>query len=127
MTDSASADSTGTPAAPAGGTASTLTHSEFVAAYTSGRLRVNIAPKQAAEFLSRRMMLPWVLLPIFGAGVALALVGHWIIGIIVFLVALGLRWLTRATAPGYIMQRILSDGVFYDEVKARGFLFVEGH
>jgi hypothetical protein len=127
MTDSAPAPTPPPAAAPAGGSASTLTHSELVAAYTSGRLRVNIAPKQAAEFLSRRMLLPWVLLPVFGAGVALAIVGHWIIGLIVFLIGLGLRWLTRATAPGYIMQRILADGAFYEEVKGLGFLFVEGH
>jgi hypothetical protein len=103
-----------------------LTHAEFVAAYTSGRLRVNIVPKPAGEFLGRRMLLAWVLLPIFGAGVALALVGHWIIGLIVFLAGLGLRWLTRATAPGYIMQRVLADRAFYEDVRERGFMVVEG-
>lgn len=119
---------TGTPvaAASAGGAAPTLSHAEFVAAYTSGRLRVDIAPKPAAEFLSRRMLLAWVLLPIFGAGVALALTGHWIIGLVVFLVGLGLRWLTRATAPGYIMQRALADRAFYEEVRERGFMVIAG-
>ena len=113
-------------AAPSGGAAPVLTHAEFVAAYTSGRLRVNIVPKPAGEFLGQRMLLAWVLLPIFGAGVALALVGHWIIGLIVFLIGLGLRWLTRATAPGYIMQRVLADRGFYEDVRERGFMVIEG-
>jgi len=116
-----------TAPAPAEPAASALTHAEFVAAYTSGRLKVNIVPKEAARFLSRRMMLPWILLPVFGIAVAIALVGHWIIGCLIFAAGLGLRWLSRATAPGYIMQRALADRVFYDEVQALGFLLVEGN
>jgi len=103
-----------------------LSHSEFVAAYTSGRLKVNIVPKDAASFLAQRMMLPWVLLPIFGISIACALVGQWIIAGLAFALAIGLRWLSRATAPGYILQRSLTDGAFYEEVRGRGFLLVEG-
>jgi hypothetical protein len=125
MTDSTQAPAP-PAAAPRGDAVPALTHAEFVAAYTSGRLRVNIVPKPAGEFLGRRMLLAWVLLPIFGAGVALALMGHWIIGLIVFLLGLGLRWLTRATAPGYIMQRVLADRAFYEDVRERGFMVVEG-
>ena len=106
--------------------APTLNHAEFVAAYTSGRLQVNIPPKEAAIFLSQRMLLPWILLPIFGIAVATALVGHWIIGALIFGFALGLRWLSRKTAPGYLLQRALGDAAFYEEVKRLGLLYTEG-
>jgi len=103
-----------------------LTHSEFVAAYTSGRLRVDIAPKAAAKFVAARMLLPWVLLPLFGLAVACALNRAWILSGLFFLSALGLRALSRATAPGYILHRALQDAAFYAEVSALGLLQTEG-
>jgi hypothetical protein len=104
----------------------TLTHSEFVAAYTSGRLRVDIDPKSAAKFISARMLLPWILLPLFGLAVACALNGAWILCAIFFLGALGLRTLSRATAPGYVLHRALQDAAFYREVAALGLLRTQG-
>ena len=104
----------------------TLSHSEFVAAYTSGRLRVDIDPKAAAKFISVRMLLPWILLPLFGLAVACALNGAWILCAIFFLGALALRTLSRATAPGYVLHRALQDAVFYREVTALGLLHTRG-
>ena len=104
----------------------TLRHSEFVAAYTSGRLQVNIDPKAAAKFVSARMLLPWVLLPLFGIAVACALIGAWVPSVIVFVVAMALRAATHMTAPGYVMHRALSDADFYNEVRSLGLLRVEG-
>jgi hypothetical protein len=104
----------------------TLTHSEFVTAYTGGRLRVDVDPKAAAKFVSARMLLPWVLLPLFGLAVASALNGAWIFCAIFFLGALGLRTLSRTTAPGYILHRALQDAAFYREVAALGLLHTQG-
>ncbi|HEY4375235.1 MAG TPA: hypothetical protein VGN52_25150 [Burkholderiales bacterium] len=103
-----------------------LKHSEFVAAYTSGRLKVTIAPKAASRFVSGRAMLPWLLLPLFGFAAATALVGSWTISVIFFVGALALRAVTHMTAPGYILHRALSDATFYYEVRGLGLLRTEG-
>jgi hypothetical protein len=114
-------ETTGTDASPA-----TLTHAEFVAAYTSGRLRVDIDKKSAGKFISARMLLPWILLPLFGLAVACALNAAWILCTIFFLGALGLRTLSRTTAPGYVLHRALQDAAFYREVAALGLLHTRG-
>lgn len=103
-----------------------LRHSEFVAAYTSGRLRVEINPKAAAKFVAARMLLPWVLLALFGIAFACALVDAWVPSVIVFVMALALRAATHMTAPGYIMHRALSDAAFYNDVRTIGLLRVTG-
>jgi len=103
-----------------------LTHSEFVAAYTSGRLRVEIPPATAAKFVAARMLLPWALLPLFGLAVACALNRAWILSGVFFLAAIGLRALSRATAPGYLLHRALQDAAFYGEISALGLLRTQG-
>jgi hypothetical protein len=64
-----------------------MTHEEFVAGYQQGRLRVHIDREAAARFVSGRAMLPLVMLPILGLGVALALVGYVIAGVGIFIAA----------------------------------------
>ena len=97
-----------------------MTHTEFVAAYQAGRVKVTIDRNSAKRFVSGRGLLPFVLLPVLGISVAIALIGHYIVGAIVFLLALGLRWLVRAGAQGFVLQRALRDERFYtDAVAAR--------
>jgi hypothetical protein len=85
-----------------------MTHAEFVAAWREGRLRVEVDRKAAARAVSARLMLPFVLLPMMGAGVALALVGRYLIGAAVFLAAFGLRFAVRRSAAGFVLQRALA-------------------
>ncbi len=99
-----------------------MSHTEFVAGYTSGRLLVAVPPGPAAKFIAARMWLPWVLLPLFSAAVAFALLHAWVIAIVCFAIALVLRGAVRATAAGYIRQRALADAAFYEEVSAAGLL-----
>ena len=101
-------------------------HNAFVAAYAAGQLRVNVDAKAAARFISARMLLPWVMLPLFGIAVVLALNHAWLPAVLVFLLALGLRTISGATAPGYVLQRALADAAFYDEVRRLGLLRIEG-
>ena len=54
-----------------------MTHTEFRNAYAAGRIRVDIDPGQAARYSSARLLLPFIMLPLLGTGVALALIG-WI-------------------------------------------------
>lgn len=99
-----------------------MTHAEFVEAYRQGRLKVQVDKPAAARMVSARLMLPLVLLPVMGLGVALALVGYLAFGALVFVAALGLRYAVRRSAPGFVLQRALADERFYAEALASGLL-----
>jgi hypothetical protein len=99
-----------------------MTHEEFVAAYREGKVTVQVDQKAAARLVSRQMMLPLVMLPFFGVAVALALVGYFIAGVVVFLLAFGFRYFVRSTSRGFLLTRALQDSKFYDEAVAAGIL-----
>jgi hypothetical protein len=99
-----------------------MTHAEFVAAYRAGRLQAQVDRAAAARLVSARMMLPLVLLPVMGLGVALALVGYFVAGALVFLAAIAFRFAVRRSAPGFVLQRALQDERFYDDAVASGLL-----
>ena len=100
-------------------------HAEFVAAYRAGRAKVAIDRAGAARFVSARMLLPFVLLPLLGAAVALALLGHFVIGALLFVVTLVLRQAVRASGQGFVLSRALADAEFYRTVCAAGIVRVE--
>jgi len=100
-------------------------HAEFVAAYRAGRARVTIDRAGAARFVSGRTLLPFVVLPFLGIAVALALVGHFVIGALLFVLALVVRQAVRASGQGFVLSRALADAEFYRAVCAAGILRVE--
>lgn len=102
-----------------------MTHAEFVEAYRHGRVRVTVDRAAAARFVSGRAMLPLVLLPILGLGVALAIVGYVWAGVAVFLAALLIRFLVKRSSEGFLLWRALRDADFYRQVLAAGVLSVE--
>lgn len=102
-----------------------MTHQEFVAAYQAGRIRVQVDREAAARFVAGRAMLPLVLLPILGLGVALALVGYVIAGVAVFVAALVVRYVVRRSSDGFLLWRALRDAEFYRQVVAAAVLRVE--
>jgi hypothetical protein len=93
-----------------------MTHEEFVAAYRQGRLHVRIDREAASRFVAGRAMLPLVLLPIIGLGVALAMVGYVWSGVAVFLMALLIRFLVKRSSEGFLLWRALRDAEFYRQV-----------
>lgn len=99
-----------------------MTHAQFVVAYEEGRLKVHVDPEGAARHVSARLLLPFVLLALLGVAVALALTGRYIVGGLLFVAALALRYAVRRTAPGFILQRALADERFYAEAVASGLL-----
>jgi hypothetical protein len=99
-----------------------MTHAEFVAAYQSGKLRANIDHKLAGRWVSARMLLPFLLLPIFGAAVALALNRAWPWAIGALVLAFGLRGLVRASAPGFVLKQALASETAYQELTANGII-----
>jgi hypothetical protein len=102
-----------------------LTHEEFVAAYQAGRIRVQIDRDAAARFVAGRAMLPLVLLPVLGLGVALALVGYTLSGLALLLGALLLRYVVRRSSDGFLLWRALRDAEFYRQVRTAQVLTVE--
>jgi hypothetical protein len=103
-----------------------MTHAEFVAAYEAGRIRVSVNRDAASRFVARHAMLPLVLLPVLGLGVALALVDYIVTGTLIFLGALLLRFIVRRSSGGFIVWRALQNAEFYRQVTAAKVLSIEG-
>ena len=101
-------------------------HDAFVAGYRAGSLRVEVDRERAARLVSARLLLPFVVLPVLGVAVALALLGHWLIGALVFALALAARHLVRASSRGYVVFRALEDACFYREMVAAQVIRIEG-
>lgn len=102
-----------------------MSHAEFVAAYASGTVRVRVDRERAAKLVSARLMLPFVLLPLLGLAVALALTGRLFAGIALFLLVLVLRYGIRASSQGFVLSRALQSPAFYQEALAAGILQVD--
>ena len=84
-----------------------MTHREFIDAYRAGQLRVEIEPPAAARYLSARLLLPFVALPVLGCGVALALVGWLWTGLAVLAAGVAIPRLIRRSAPHFLLTQAL--------------------
>jgi len=99
-----------------------VTHAEFVAAYTRGEIKFEIDPQGAARLLSRQLLLPFVAMPVAGAGVALALVGWIYTGLAVIAAAIVVPRLIKRSAPHFVLTQALQDAAVYDETMKTGVL-----
>ena len=104
-----------------------MTHSEFIAAYQRGELKVEIEPKAAERFLSARLLLPFIALPVLGMGVALALVGWIYTGLAIIAVGFVAPRLIKRGAPRFVLTQALQDAALYEEVTKSGLLRVKTH
>ncbi len=96
-----------------------MTHAEFVAAYREKRITVQLDPLLAGKFLSARLLLPLFMLPVLGAGVALALLGYVWAGLAVIALAIVAPRLLKRSAPYFLLTQALEDEtVFNDLVRA---------
>jgi hypothetical protein len=93
-----------------------MTHAEFVAAYRRGEIRVEFDPRGAARFLSARLLLPFVMMPILGIGVAVALVGWFFTGLAIIALGIVVPQLIKRSAPHFLLQQALQDPAVYDEL-----------
>jgi hypothetical protein len=93
-----------------------MTHAEFVAAYQRGEVRVEFDPKGAARFLSARLLLPLVMMPVVGIGTALALVGWFVTGLVVIAAGIIMPQLIKRSAPHFLFQQALQDAAVYAEL-----------
>ena len=91
-----------------------MTHAEFVSAYSRGSLRVEFDRKAAARFLSARLLLPFVTMPVLGIGVALALIGWIYTGLAVLALGFIVPRLIKRGAPQFLLQQAIEDAATYD-------------
>ncbi len=83
-----------------------------------------VNPAAASRYLSTRLMLPFFVMAVLGAGVALALVG-WI-GIGLALIAIGFiaPRLIKRSAPHFVLTRAVQNEEIYAEVTQAGILVI---
>jgi hypothetical protein len=101
-----------------------MTHGEFITAYTRGEIKVELDPAGSARFLSARLLLPLVMMPVLGLGVALALIGWIYIGLALIAVGFIAPRLIKRSAPRFVLTQALSDASVYDEVTRTNILRV---
>ena len=101
-----------------------MTHAAFTAAYARGEIKVEIEPKAAARYLSARLLLPFVMMPVLGLGVALALTGWIFTGLAVIAAGIIAPRLINCGAAHFILTQALQDAAVYEEVTRAGLLRV---
>ncbi|MGH6693200.1 MAG: hypothetical protein ACREF4_21235 [Gammaproteobacteria bacterium] len=101
-----------------------MTHNEFVAAYARGEIKVKIDPKGAARHLSARLLLPFVMMPVVGIGIALALTGWFYLGSAIIALGIIVPQLIKRSAPHFLLTQALEDAAVYDEATQSGLLRV---
>jgi hypothetical protein len=101
-----------------------MNHQEFVDAYRNGNLNVVMPQKTASQYLSRRLLLPFFMMPILGAGLGLALIGWLYTGILVFLVGFIAPRLIKRNAAAILMYQALQDPDAYEDLRKSGALEV---
>ena len=99
---------------------SRVTHADFVSAHRHGTLQVVIDPKQAARFMSARLLLPFVMMPVLGAGIAIALVGQIWLGLALIAVGIIVPRLIKRSAPHFLLTQALGDEKVYRELVETG-------
>src|SRR5512135_3462513 len=93
-----------------------MDHRSFISAYRSGAIQLQIDPAGAARYLSARLLLPLVMMPIVGAGMALALTGWLWTGIVVMAAGIIAPRLIKRSAPHFVLTQALEDERVYLEL-----------
>ena len=101
---------------------SRITHAEFVAAYARGEIKIEIDPQGAARHLSARLLLPFVMMPVVGLGVALALIGWIFSGFTIIALGIIAPQLIKRSAPHFLLTQTLENAAVYEEVTRSGVL-----
>lgn len=101
-----------------------MTHTEFRSGYVSGAIKIEIDPNAAARYLSARLLLPFVMLPVVGVGIALALTGWIWTGLAVLAIGIVAPRLIKRSAPHFVLTHALEDERVYEEATRTNLLRV---
>ncbi len=99
-----------------------MTHAELGSAYTRGKIKIEVDPQGAARYLSSRLLLPFVMMPVLGVGVALALIGWLLTGLAIIALGIVVPRLIKRSAPHFVFQQALQDPAVYEEATRAGWL-----
>ena len=101
-----------------------VAHEEFRAGLAAGRLRVIVNPRLARRYVSQRLLLMVVLMPLIGVGIALALTGSRWAGAALVAAGVILHRVVAWQAPNILVQLALRDPLVYDHVTQNGVMEV---
>ena len=104
-----------------------MKHSEFVDAYAEGRIKVTIDPALAAKYLSARLMLPFFIMPVLGAGIALALLGWIWAGLAAIAAGMIAPRLIKRSAPHFVLNQAVQNEEIYRQLTQTGILRITTH
>ncbi len=99
-----------------------MTHAEFVAAHRNGTLRVAIDPALAARYLSARLLLPLITMPVLGVGIGLAITGMAWSGLSVIALGIVVPRVIKRTAPRFLLMQALQDEKSYLDLTRAGII-----
>ena len=85
---------------------------------------MEIDPHGAGRFLSARLLLPFVALPVLGSGVALALIGWIYSGLAVIALGVIVPRLIKRHAARFLLQDALQDERVYGELTRQNIMRV---
>ena len=97
---------------------------EFRAGLPAGRFRVIVNPKLARRYVSQRLLLMVLLLPVIGVGIALALTGHLLAGGLLVAGGVALNRLLMWQAPTILLHLATRDASAYEHVTSHGLMEV---
>jgi hypothetical protein len=101
------------PAASGEDFAEYVAHEEFRAGLPAGRFRVVVNPKLARRYVSQRLLLLVVVMPVIGGGIALALLGAIWAGGAVVAAGIALNRIVMWQAPRILLHLALRDPKVY--------------
>jgi hypothetical protein len=101
-----------------------VSHAEFRAGLPAGRFRVVVDPKLARRFVSQRLLLMVVLMPVIGVGIALVLTGRTWAGALLVFAGVALNRLLMWQAPKILLHMATRDPAVYDVATQNGLLEV---
>ena len=99
-----------------------MNHAEFIAAYARGEIKVEVDPQGAARHLSARLLLPFVMMPVLGIGVALALIGWVFSGFAIIALGIIAPQFIKRSASRFLLNQALENAAVYEEVTRTGVL-----
>ena len=102
-----------------------MTYAEFITAYRGGRVTVEFDRVRAGQFLSARLLLPVMMLPLLGAGVGLALIGWLWSGLLVIALGIIAPRLIKRSAPRFLLTQMLGDEKLYADVQRASIMRID--
>ena len=101
-----------------------IAYEEFRSGLPAGRFRVVVDPRLARRYVSQRLMLIVVVLPVIGVGLALALTGRTWLGALLVAAGVVLNRVVMWQAGRIVLHLALNDAKTYGQVTQAGVMEV---